>query len=128
MNIPIQLVEKRAEVSTLRPYGKIEVKLSNYLTERGIMKNSLADSIGVKSQTIAHCCKTEDILRLDMILFAKICCSLQCEIADLLEYIPLDKESSAFTRLARAVFIWLAVPGNSRCRVQRRPMSFISPL
>lgn len=92
MNIPIQLVEKRAEVSTLRPYGKIEVKLSNYLTERGITRNGLADSIGVKFQTIDHYCKTEDILRLDMILFAKICCSLQCEIADLLEYIPLEKE------------------------------------
>lgn len=89
---PIQLVEKRTEVSTLRPYGKIKVKLGKYLMEHGITRNSLADSIGVKFQTIDHYCKSEDILRLDMVLFAKICCSLQCEIVDLLEYVPLEKE------------------------------------
>ena len=92
VNTPIQLVAKRTEVSTLRPYGKIKVKLGDYLKKSGITRNGLADSIGVKFQTIDHYCKTEDILRLDMILFAKICCSLQCEIADLLEYIPLEKE------------------------------------
>ena len=91
MKIPIQLVGKRTEVSTLQPFGKIKVKLGEYLNQHGITRNSLADSIGVKFQTIDHYCKPDvEIYRLDMVLFAKICCSLQCEISDLLEYIPLE--------------------------------------
>ena len=90
---PIQLIEKRTEVSSLRPFGKIKIKLGDYLNEHGITRNGLAESIGVKFQTIDHYCKAEiEIYRLDMVLFAKICCSLQCEISDLLEYVPSNNK------------------------------------
>lgn len=93
MKLPIQLVKKRKEVSALRPFGKIKVKLNEYLEEHEITRNSLGDSIGIKFQTISRYCKSEDILRLDMVLFAKICCALQCEISDLLEYVPPEDEN-----------------------------------
>lgn len=92
MKPPVQLVETHREISLLQPYGRIKVKLGAYLAKRQVTRNSLAESIGVKFQTIDHYCKAEDIMRLDLVLFAKICCSLQCELSDLLEYVPPDSD------------------------------------
>lgn len=67
-------------------YGHIRVKLAEVLDARGITRNRIATLTGSKYAIIDRYYKAKQIEMLDLNLFAKICCVLDCKIEDLLEY------------------------------------------
>lgn len=74
------------EIFTLKEYGHIDVKLSEIMEEKEISRNRLAKLVGVKYDVINRYYKNENIVKVDIDLLAKICCVLNCDISDLLEY------------------------------------------
>ncbi|MEI3162608.1 MAG: helix-turn-helix transcriptional regulator [Lachnospirales bacterium] len=70
----------------IQEYGHIKVKLAELLDERGITRNKLSTLTGTKYDIINRYYKAENINMVDIDLFAKICCVLNCNISDLLEY------------------------------------------
>ena len=68
-------------------YGYVKVKLAELLAERGITRNHLSKLVGVKYGVIDRYFKAENIERVDLDLFARICCVLSCRIEDILEYV-----------------------------------------
>ncbi len=75
----------------IKEYGHIKVKLAELLDKRKITRNKLSSLTGVKYDVIDRYYKAENITMVDIDLFAKICCVLNCEINDLLEY---EKENA----------------------------------
>lgn len=73
-------------VYSTKNYGRIRVKLKDILDSRGITRNKLRNLTGVKFDVIDRYYKADTVHMVDLDLFARICCVLQCEIGDLLEY------------------------------------------
>ncbi|MFT3951282.1 MAG: helix-turn-helix transcriptional regulator [Oscillospiraceae bacterium] len=71
---------------SIREYGHIKVKLADMMHARKITRNKLSTLIGVKYDVIDRYYKAENIVMVDLDLFAKICCVLECKIQDILEY------------------------------------------
>lgn len=70
-----------------KDYGYIRVKLDELLKQRNLSKNKLAHRAEMQRTQINHYCRNE-ISRLDIVVPARICATLDCRIEDLLEYIP----------------------------------------
>lgn len=70
-----------------KDYGYIRVKLDELLKQRNLSKNKLAHRAEMQRTQINHYCRYE-ISRLDIVVLARICSTLDCRIEDLLEYIP----------------------------------------
>ena len=68
-------------------YGRIRMKLPEILDKYGITRNRLATLTGVKYEIIDRYYK-EKVERIDTDLLAKVCFVLNCQISDLLEYLP----------------------------------------
>lgn len=68
-------------------YGKINIKLSEVMKEKGVTRNKLCTLTGVKYDVVDRYYKAENIERIDLDFFAKACFVLNCEISDLLEYV-----------------------------------------
>ena len=71
----------------LKDYGSIKVKLAALLDEKGITRNKLHMLTGVQYLTIDNYYKGK-VERVDLNFLAKVCCVLDCQISDLLEYQP----------------------------------------
>ena len=71
-------------------YGKIVIKLDEIIKKRGISKNKLSHKAEMQRTQINNYCK-KSITRLDTDVLARICAALDCEISDLLEFIPAEK-------------------------------------
>lgn len=76
----------------MEEYGTIRIKLSELIQKAGISKNKLSHRAEVQRSQINHYCNN-DITRLDIDVLARICTVLNCEIGDLLEFIPPEKEA-----------------------------------
>ena len=71
-------------------HGEIRIKLDELLTKRGISKNKLSHRAEMQRTQINNFCKNK-VTRLDTDVLARICNALDCDISDLLEYIPPEK-------------------------------------
>ena len=71
-------------------YGTIRIKLNELIEQAGISKNKLSHRAEMQRSQINHYCKN-DITRLDIDVLARICTVLECDISDLLEFIPPEK-------------------------------------
>ena len=69
----------------IKKYGKIKLKLSEVMDKNGITRNGLATAANVRFEVIDKWHKNE-VEKLDLDVLAKICCVLECEVEDLLEY------------------------------------------
>ncbi len=69
-----------------KEYGKIRLRLNELLIEKGVNRNQLAQSIGIRHVVIAKWCNNE-VERMDLDVLARICFALDCEISDLIEYV-----------------------------------------
>ena len=67
-------------------FGKIYLKLKEYLDSHGITRNQLSIKTGIKYQVINKYYKNKTLERIDLVIVAKICYSLQCSLNDLLEW------------------------------------------
>ena len=72
-------------------YGTIRIKLDELIKKAGISKNKLSHRAEMQRTQINHYCNNE-ITRLDTDVLARICTVLECEISDLLEFVPPEKE------------------------------------
>lgn len=71
----------------IKDYGYIKIKLAELLQEKNITRNKLSSLTGVKYDVIDRYYKAKSITMVDIDLFAKICCVLDCSISDLMEYV-----------------------------------------
>lgn len=71
-------------------YGTIRIKLNELIQKSGISKNKLSHRAEMQRTQINHYCNNE-ITRLDIDVLARICTVFDCEIGDLLEYVPPEK-------------------------------------
>ena len=75
----------------MEEYGTIRIKLDELIKKAGISKNKLSHWAEMQRSQINHYCNNE-ITRLDTEVLARICTVLECEIGDLLEFVPPKEE------------------------------------
>ena len=75
----------------VRDYGRIRVKLSEVMADRGITRNRLRTLTGVKYDVVDRYYKGVNIVMADLDFLAKVCCVLECDIGDILEYEPPEE-------------------------------------
>lgn len=68
-------------------YGTIHIKLDELLKASGLSKNMLSHRAEMQRTQINNYCKNQ-ITRLDIDVLARLCTVLNCEIGDLLEFVP----------------------------------------
>ena len=71
-------------------YGTIRIKLDEFLKTSGLSKNMLSHRAQMQRPQINNYCKNQ-ITRLDIDVLSRLCTVLDCEIGDLLEFIPPEK-------------------------------------
>lgn len=70
-------------------YGTVRIKLDELIKQTGISKNKLSHKAEMQRSQINNYCNNK-ITRLDIDVLARICTVLECDIADLLEFVPSD--------------------------------------
>ena len=78
-------------------YGTIRIKLDELLKESGLSKNMLSHRAEMQRTQINNYCKNE-IIRLDIDVLGRLCTVLNCEISDLLEFVPPEKTEKRKSR------------------------------
>ena len=68
-------------------YGKIHIKLAQIIEARNISKNKFSQRAEMQRTQVNQYCNNK-ITRLDIDVLARICSTLECDISDLLEYVP----------------------------------------
>ena len=68
-------------------FGTIKIKLNILLKTSGISKNQLSQRAEMQRTQLNHYCNNS-ITRLDTAVLARLCTVLNCEIGDLLEFVP----------------------------------------
>lgn len=74
-------------------YGTIRIHLSELITESGISKNKLCHKAELQRAQLNNYCNN-NIVRMDIDVLARICTVMNCQISDLLEFIPPDAEEA----------------------------------
>ena len=74
-------------------YGKIRIKLDELLKKSGMSKNKLSQRAEMQRTPLNHYCNNT-ITRLDTDVLARLCTVLDCEIGDLLEFVPPEDADS----------------------------------
>lgn len=77
-------------------YGKIRIKLDELLKKSGMSKNKLSQRAEMQRTQLNHYCNNT-ITRLDTDVLARLCTVLDCEIGDLLEFVPPGGRRSPIT-------------------------------
>lgn len=75
----------------MEQYGTIKIKLNELLKKSGLSKNKLSHRAEMQRTQINNYCNNE-VTRLDTDVLARICTVFDCQISDLLEYIPPEKD------------------------------------
>lgn len=74
----------------METYGTIKIKLDELLEKSGISKNKLSHRAEMQRTQINNFCKNK-VTRLDTDVLARICTVFNCQISDLLEFIPPEE-------------------------------------
>ena len=72
-------------------WGRCEITLNKYLIQHKISKSKLSRAAEIQYSQLQAYCKNE-IQRPDLSVLARICRALECDIPDLLRYIPPEEE------------------------------------
>ncbi len=74
-------------------HGKIKIKLGEQLEKHGLSKNKFA-KFAEMERTQLNRYISNDVAMVDLDVLARMCCVLDCELGDILEYIPpVDSET-----------------------------------
>ena len=74
----------------LKEYGKINLKLKEYMDERKITRNALAKRVNMRFEVIDKWYNNR-IENIDLDILARICFVLSCDINDILKYEKPDE-------------------------------------
>ena len=74
----------------LKEYGKINLKLKEYMGERKITRNALAKRVNTRFEVIDKWYNNR-IENIDLDILARICFVLSCDINDILKYEKPDE-------------------------------------
>lgn len=74
----------------LKEYGKINLKLKEYMVERKITRNALAKRVNTRFEVIDKWYNNR-IENIDLDILARICFVLSCDINDILKYEKPDE-------------------------------------
>ena len=77
-------------VYILEKYGSIKIHLSELIQERNLSKNKLSQRAEMMRTQLNKYC-SNSISRLDIDVLARLCTVLECDISELLEFIPPDE-------------------------------------
>ncbi len=66
------------------------IGLWKLLIEKGMKKQDLVEQVGLSSSTVAKMGKGEDV---SMDVLRRICAYLQCNIGDIMEMVPDEKDN-----------------------------------
>ena len=72
-------------------YGTIRIKLDELIEKSGISKNKLSHRAEMQRTQINNYCNNK-VTRLDTDVLARICTVLDCQIGDLLEFMPPEEK------------------------------------
>lgn len=72
-------------------YGHLEIRLAELIKEKGMNRNQVSIRAAMNWKQVDNYCNN-DITRLDTFVLCKLCTVLECEIQDLLTFIPAGKE------------------------------------
>lgn len=72
-------------------HGTIKIKLNELLKQNNLSKNMLSHRAEMQRTQLNNYCNNK-ITRLDIDVLARLCAALNCEIGDLLEFVPSDDE------------------------------------
>ena len=70
-------------------YGKVKINLDKIIKEKNISKNKLTQRTEMQRTQLNNYCK-QNIQRIDLSILARLCYVLECDISDIIEYIPPD--------------------------------------
>ena len=71
----------------MKQYGTINIHLAELLTEKKISRTKLAQRAEMQAAQLNRYYKNQ-VTRLDTDVLARLCTVLECEIGDLLEFVP----------------------------------------
>ena len=68
-------------------YGQIRIKLEELIAKKGISKNKLCQRAELQRTQLNNYCNNQ-IIRMDADVLARLCTVLECDISELLEFVP----------------------------------------
>jgi putative transcriptional regulator len=68
-------------------YGQIRIKLAEFMAEQNISINKLAFRAEMQRTQLKAYMK-EDVQRVDLAVLSRLCYALECNLEDLIEYVP----------------------------------------
>ena len=72
-------------------YGHLEIRLAELIEKKGLNRNKVSLKAAMNWRQVDRYCEN-DITRLDTFVLCKLCTVLECEIQDLLVFVPAEKE------------------------------------
>lgn len=78
-------------VSYVQEFGTIKIHLNELIEKKGISKNKLGQRAEMERTQLNRYCKNT-VTRLDIDVLARLCTALECDIGDLLEFIPPEEK------------------------------------
>ena len=72
-------------------YGHLEIRLAELIEEKGLNRNKVSLKAAMNWRQVDRYCEN-DITRLDTFVLCKLCTALECEIQDLLVFVPAEKK------------------------------------
>ena len=72
-------------------FGEIKIHLAELIAERGISKNKLSQRAEMQRTQLNNYCNNS-ITRLDADVLARLCTVLECDIGDILEFVPPEEK------------------------------------
>lgn len=74
-----------------KEYGQLKIRLSELIEEKGLNRNQVSIMAAMNWKQVDRYCEN-DIFRLDIFVLCKLCTALECNIQDLLLFIPADNK------------------------------------
>lgn len=86
----IGLAEEKFPSDIRENIGCIRFTLDEFRKEKGISKNQICINANVQRTQLQNYCNNK-VARIDLFVLARICNYLECEIGDIMKYVPPEK-------------------------------------